>query len=73
MLSANGRAVQDTDCPRSLLGGMHLSYKCAHRHALNVITLYLYLHLQTGRFRLFWDEAAKHRNIVEVVPGDNGL
>lgn len=42
-------------------------------HSLNVTTLYLYLHLQTGRFRHFWDEAAKHRNIVEAVPGDNGL
>ncbi|KAH9652893.1 eukaryotic translation initiation factor 3 subunit K [Citrus sinensis] len=26
-------------------------------------------YLETGRFRHFWDEAAKHRNIVEAVPG----
>jgi len=26
--------------------------------------------LQTGRFRQFWDEAAKSRHIVEAVPGD---
>ncbi|KAJ4824556.1 Eukaryotic translation initiation factor 3 subunit K [Turnera subulata] len=26
-------------------------------------------HLQTGRFRQFWDEAAKSRHIVEAVPG----
>lgn len=29
--------------------------------------------LQTGRFRQFWDEAAKSRHIVEAVPGSNGL
>lgn len=27
--------------------------------------------LQTGRFRQFWDEAAKSRHIVEAVPGNN--
>lgn len=27
------------------------------------------LPLQTGRFRQFWDEAAKNRHIVEAVPG----
>jgi translation initiation factor 3 subunit K len=27
--------------------------------------------LQTGRFRQFWDEAAKSRHIVEAVPGSN--
>ncbi|MCL7048594.1 hypothetical protein MKW94_026668 [Papaver nudicaule] len=26
-------------------------------------------YLETGRFRQFWDEAAKNRSIVEVVPG----
>uniref|UniRef100_A0A803NUW4 Eukaryotic translation initiation factor 3 subunit K n=1 Tax=Cannabis sativa TaxID=3483 RepID=A0A803NUW4_CANSA len=26
-------------------------------------------YLETGRFRQFWDEAAKSRHIVEVVPG----
>ncbi|KAJ4708833.1 Eukaryotic translation initiation factor 3 subunit K [Melia azedarach] len=26
-------------------------------------------YLETGRFRHFWDEAAKHRHIVEAVPG----
>lgn len=26
--------------------------------------------LQTARFRQFWDEAAKSRNILEVVPGE---
>jgi translation initiation factor 3 subunit K len=26
------------------------------------------LHLKTARFRQFWDEAAKNRNILEVVP-----
>ncbi|XP_043810469.1 eukaryotic translation initiation factor 3 subunit K isoform X2 [Manihot esculenta] len=26
-------------------------------------------YLETGRFRQFWDEAAKSRNIVEAVPG----
>ena len=25
--------------------------------------------LQTGRFRQFWEEAAKSRHIVEAVPG----
>jgi hypothetical protein len=25
--------------------------------------------LNTARFRQFWDEAAKNRNILEVVPG----
>lgn len=31
---------------------------------------YLLLHLQTGRFRQFWDEAAKSRHMVEAVPGE---
>ncbi|XP_047084807.1 eukaryotic translation initiation factor 3 subunit K [Lolium rigidum] len=26
-------------------------------------------YLETGRFRQFWDEASKNRNILEVVPG----
>ncbi|KAJ6923076.1 eukaryotic translation initiation factor 3 subunit K-like isoform X1 [Populus alba x Populus x berolinensis] len=28
-------------------------------------------YLETGRFRQFWDEAAKSRHIVEAVPGRN--
>ncbi|MBA0719375.1 hypothetical protein Golax_007065, partial [Gossypium laxum] len=28
-------------------------------------------YLETGRFRQFWDEAAKNRHIVEAVPGLN--
>ncbi|KAJ6913812.1 eukaryotic translation initiation factor 3 subunit K-like isoform X1 [Populus alba x Populus x berolinensis] len=28
-------------------------------------------YLETGRFRQFWDEAAKSRHIVEAVPGFN--
>lgn len=26
-------------------------------------------YVQTARFRQFWDEAAKSRHIIEVVPG----
>ena len=37
-----------------------------------MVSLYL-LHFQTGRFRQFWDEAAKSRHIVEAVPGNNKL
>lgn len=33
------------------------------------ITHVVVSHLQTARFRQFWDEAAKSRHIVEVVPG----
>lgn len=32
---------------------------------INIVSL----HLQTARFRQFWDEVSKSRNIVEVVPG----
>lgn len=32
-------------------------------------TLMPLLHVQTARFRQFWDEAAKSRHILEVVPG----
>jgi len=40
----------------------HACIKCEHL-----------LSLQTGRFRQFWDEAAKSRHIVEAVPGSNQL
>ncbi|KAH9652892.1 eukaryotic translation initiation factor 3 subunit K [Citrus sinensis] len=33
------------------------------------LCLFLIPERVTGRFRHFWDEAAKHRNIVEAVPG----
>ncbi|KAK6126687.1 hypothetical protein DH2020_039567 [Rehmannia glutinosa] len=33
------------------------------------LTMCLYLSLQTSRFRQFWDEVAKSRHILEVVPG----
>lgn len=29
-----------------------------------------FIFLQTARFRQFWDEAAKNRHMVEVVPGN---
>lgn len=35
-----------------------------------VLLIMLHLcHVQTARFRQFWDEAAKSRHILEVVPG----
>lgn len=34
--------------------------------AQNVLVLHA---LQTARFQQFWDEAAKSRHILEVVPG----
>lgn len=33
------------------------------------LIIYDYLCLQTARFRQFWDEAAKSRHILDVVPG----
>lgn len=32
-----------------------------------------YFILQTGRFRQFWDEAAKSRHMVEAVPGEKWI
>lgn len=35
-----------------------------------VLLIMLHLcHVQTARFHQFWDEAAKSRHILEVVPG----
>lgn len=71
VLSANGWADQDTDCSFSLFGGIYFLFLlllCTHVRCVHV--LYLHPDLQTGRFSQFWDEAAKSRQIVEAVPGN---
>lgn len=47
------------------------SIQKAHYLGILLLTVLIFytLHLQTARFRQFWDEAAKNRQIVEVVPG----
>lgn len=78
LIPANGRAIQDSFCAFKLFGGMLFSIAFLslfilffwkifrwNELCINVVSL----HLQTARFRQFWDEVSKSRNIVEVVPG----